>query len=842
VASYDNTVVTTSPANFNEGTNNPLTDPVNDSGVGPTLRDGTYYPTDLNQVFKADARMMKSRIYNAFFNQEIVKNLFFEAAWQREVYDREWAAWMTYNFGTDLKVDPNQYLPDGVTPNPYAGDFYFAGDAKSQKGEWERDEWRLSLAYTFDFSDHFENNWLKRMGRHVLAGLYNDRRSESMDQEYRPRIVPKFRESTGLYYDPYIATYNYPDPDRVLLDEVDPLNVSQGSIRTLNFRAYVNNTGKYTIIEAPYNILSDRPYTFIDDNGEEWVVDPENAAVGTRGERLTTGRNTTGIKDKIITRQVAYTGYFFGDRLVYTFGYREDELNSADEKAPDWTWLNRETGNTESAGFIAHRDLYGYYDFDSDIATSDEGITRYHGFVLHPFRRWSWSLPLGADLSFHYSDSNTFQAATPRVDADGRTIPGEQGDGVDKGFTLSLFRNKFTMRYNEYEINAGPAPSDFNRIRGMIRPTARYMLYGFGAADPNGDGVPANQDYDEFIGLFPDWPLVNRPGADPRRVYPFWAGQNFANGDFGNELDPYTATADRFAQGKEITIGIRPTDNINIRITYSEEEVTETNIAGAWVEFVNEFIDFMDNSPNTRFVEGYNPSDNQKQYNDPNGFDMDGLDLDPDDGLAPGIDYFRWDQIPNGGGENSRALTDPKTPWGQDNGSVDGGWGRETMRERYIREAVFDATGGINIIQAFEGKPNDFVQQKRMNVNASYRFREGFLNGTTVGFGYRWREAPVIGLQAVPFINEDGEQQGFQPDVNQLIEGESEDYFDLTLSHTGKFKWIDKSRYTARLIVRNLFPDDDLLVPRSIDSLSGNVLRAKRVPDRQFVVSFELRM
>ncbi|NDV61020.1 hypothetical protein G0Q06_01000 [Puniceicoccales bacterium CK1056] len=839
VQSYNNTVVPGLRTNYG-GVNDPLVDPVNVDNRGTTFVDGSYYPTTLNQLYYNESERDHNKVYNIFLNQEILENLYLEAAWQREDYGDSLGTWMTFNSSTQLTVDPNQFLPDGVTPNPYVGELYFEGDGKYERGERDRDEYRLALSYDFDFKDHFDNVILRNLGRHRLAGLYNNRQSESINQEYKPRIVPKFNEATGLYYDPQIPNFPYFDAARPLIDSVDPLNLSQGTDRTFHVRNYVTLNGNYSIIQPPFDLLNGQPISFLDANGEEWILDPENAAVGTNGERLTTGRNTVGVKDKITTAQFAYTGYFFDDRLVYTFGYREDELESADEIAPEWTWLNRETGTTQSGGFIAHRSLYGYEKFGSEDTDRDSGITRYHGVVLHPFRGWRWKLPLGADLSLHYSKSDTFQANTPRVDANGITVPGEQGEGEDYGFSLSLFKNKFSMRFNRFKVTSSPSIGAFNGIRGRIRPTVRNLLYGFGAADPNGDGTPAFQDYEEFTTLlFPDWPFLDDPSADARKIYPFWASDNFNTGDFGNELDPYTTIASAEATGTEITIRVSPIDNLDIRFTYTEQEVIQTDIAGNWMRFIDKFTAFMDNSPNTLFVEGYNPADNQAQYTDPNGFDMDGLDLDPNDGLAPGIDYFRWDQIPNGGSENSRALTDPNTPWGQDDLSTTGGWTRTTLRERFIEQAV-NSNQGVNFVQSLEGRPNDFVRQKRFNINAMYRFRDGALRGTSVGLAYRWREAPTIGVLAVPFID-DGVQVGFKPDTSKFIKGKAEKSIDLTLSHSGRFRPISNSRYTVRLIARNLFPGDNI-VPAAIDSFTGETLTAIRTNGRQFVVSFELKM
>ena len=867
LTSYENTVETRPPMNVGSD-NEPYLDPVNTPPAGTTFLDDTYYPTDTNWLYNTEYELDRETIYNVFFNQRILPGLDFEFAWQREGYSDSDSAMMGGQGGAQLKVDANRYLPDGVTQNPYAGEYYFDGYPQYNLGERDRDEYRATLAYRFDFAEHFDRQWIRYLGRHSVAGLYNVRQSESMIQQYFPAFLPKFDETTGQYYDPLIANFEYLIPGRVLLGEVvDPSsgNSTYGASSTnwerrLGFRSYVSLRGESNIPTDGFDLVRDPVLTFTDANGEAWTIDPQNAAIGTNGERLVTGGDANGVKDKVTTHQISYNGSFLDGRVVYTFGWRKDEIRAGLERSPEFTWLNLENGDSSTTGgFVPHRSLYTY-DYGTPDESNDSGITRYHGVVLHPFRGRSMNLPWGADLSLHYSKSGTFQANTGFVDADGNNVPGEEGDGRDYGFTLSLFDGKFGMRYNDYKVTSNPATGSFDRIRGAVRPTVRNMLYGFGAADPNGDGIPAFRDYDEFVSIFPDWPMLNDPTADPRRIYPFDASGNFVTGDFGDEIENYQTLSSSVATGREITVRYSPTRNLDIRVTYSEQEVVDTDIAARWVQWVDEFIDMMDNSPSGLFVEGYNPADNQAQFRNPNGFDMDGLDIDPNDGLAPGIDYFRWDQIENGGGENSRNLTTPNRPWGQNVGNpnpatattpgvvvtnpalvgANTGWGNSTLREQFIGRAVNGATG-TSVIRGLDGRANDFNRSERYNINAMYRFSEGVLKGTSVGLAYRWRAAPVISLQALPNINPDGTQEGFLPDSTQLIRGDVEDAVDLTLGYAGRSSWFGGTRYTIRGIVRNLFPESDRLIPTAIDTLNGNTLTAARVDGRQYIVSLELK-
>ena len=62
-------------------------------------------------------------------------------------------------------------VPDGVTPNPYAGRLYFDGLAGYSQGWNKSDEWRAALSYELDLKDRWRNRLGRLLGRHRLAGI-----------------------------------------------------------------------------------------------------------------------------------------------------------------------------------------------------------------------------------------------------------------------------------------------------------------------------------------------------------------------------------------------------------------------------------------------------------------------------------------------------------------------------------------------------------------------------------------------------------------------------------------------------------------------------------------------
>src|SRR5207253_2895632 len=71
-------------------------------------------------ILQADYGSQKNKNYNLEFEQQIARNLYFNAVWFRQDFKQS----SNYTVGqlnaTGVYVDENKYLPDG-TPNPYVG-------------------------------------------------------------------------------------------------------------------------------------------------------------------------------------------------------------------------------------------------------------------------------------------------------------------------------------------------------------------------------------------------------------------------------------------------------------------------------------------------------------------------------------------------------------------------------------------------------------------------------------------------------------------------------------------------------------------------------------------------
>ncbi|MEM9158176.1 MAG: hypothetical protein AAGB46_03930 [Verrucomicrobiota bacterium] len=776
-----------------------LVDQTNKSTDGITLVNDDYYPTDVNTMFNTDWEDDRSTIFNVFFNQEILRNLHFEGAFQREDYTDFASQSMFFNSSVTAKVDPNAYLPNGGE-NPNFGRIYFQGNSQWVEGFRDREEWRASLSYELNFEDS-DNRWIEMLGSHRFAGLISELETQTMDQEFRYQVPEGFVDFTGA--------------------------AVAGEL--ISTRSYVSTDGTGSIIpEVDY--LPGSVWSITDATGRIFDIDPSNAAIGDNGERLITGRNTNGSKQQLETEQFAYNGFLFGGRVVLTYGLRTDTLNSGEELEPSVLVGGVDAG---SVGYIPHFSQFTFEDFDPEEEQS--GDTTLKGIVIHPTK--GLDLPLGSSLSFSYSESDTFQPNLSALNPDGSFQKGEEGEGEDVGVRLGLFEGKFSLRYNEYETIAGPTNLllPFRRFRFAMRPVARDIV----------DLVESEADWRAH---FPNWPLED-VAADPSKIWPFESGAGWDAKNFFNFGDPYAMSADSSAEGKEIQINWKPIENLDIRFTWNEQEVVQTNIATQWIDLAEQLEAIMD-LPTTRFVEGRIPglvgktnlpnpgwlADQGRNISDPdvdfaNGWDMDGQDLDPNDGLPAGLDYFTWDQIPDGNGAGRSTQTNNQLYRG-------GAWGsdldRISMRERWIQN-VYNGNSSIPVMQAYEGRPNDFVRQNRWNMNFMYRFTEGKFKGFRVGGGYRWREAPAIGFRP-QIVN-----GATVPDTSVLLYGEEEKFLDLSFGYRGNAEWLGDRRYTVNLNIRNVLDDGDP-VPSRRDFFTNEPLTLVRVQGRQASLSFGVEL
>ncbi len=402
-----------------------------------TLRDARIVPLDLNLFGNSRGQKLNSDLMNVFLEQRLAENLFLELAYNREDLD-ERTADSGFSAGT-IKVDANRFLPDGVTTNPNAGRYYIQGRATGSEFWENREDWRATLSYEFDFAKKFRGSkifpWL---GRHRLAGLASGSDFTRRGHQLQRGIIDAAPVVNGVTYT--TGTVGRPTG-------TGTLNWATDGRRDLQTRYYLNGPSG-NIVGHPFGDLFGT-WKFTDNAGRT-INAPLFDSLYTNAEGwnlVRTGSGPEGTRTRVDTKMLALQSYLLKDRLVLLFGYRKDDAKSAtiDPKyqVRDFSGLYPSAANARIGAWGA----------------AQAGITRTIGAVAH-LTRWA---------SLTYNHSNTFQPNIGRFDPYGREYPGATGEADDVGVSLGLFDGKLLVRASHFQNSAGPTRAGNTGFNDPIR-------------------------------------------------------------------------------------------------------------------------------------------------------------------------------------------------------------------------------------------------------------------------------------------------------------------------------------------------------------------------------------
>ncbi|MSU24990.1 MAG: TonB-dependent receptor [Opitutus sp.] len=324
----------------------------------------------------------------------------------------------------NLFIDANERLSDG-TVNPFFGRPYIGVWRPSSYDQpLLRNTYRLQLAYQLDLRrEKSELHWL---GHHQFSGYSEYKSAVQRRISYRDTIT-----SDHAWLPAGVARA---DPSTVV---------------TINyFRYYVGDAVGQNVDYGPAPFaLGQYPYRW--GNALTNAIRTENATLGqaVATDATAAGGNTRRI---LKTRGGVVQSTFFDDRLVTTFGLRNDRNYNTTGVTP----------TLQSDGIHVNESSLNQW------ATRDwafnQGQTKTAGAVLKPLR---W-------LNLHANASDSFQPNTYAVDLHLQPLSDPSGKGTDYGFTLKLFDGKLVARVNRYEtkqLNSrnGQTATLATRVRGL---------------------------------------------------------------------------------------------------------------------------------------------------------------------------------------------------------------------------------------------------------------------------------------------------------------------------------------------------------------------------------------
>lgn len=326
------------------------------------------------------------------------------AGWFRQEFQRV-AANFIDNTDSVLYVDVNEKLLDGRANPNFKRPYFQALGAITTDGREISDTQTADLAYQINPTKL--PRWLSWIGSQRLGSHAEVRRADTVS--YR---------ASQLIADDHAWTNR-------------ANRVSTGAIIQ---RYYVGDTQGQNIDYSPSaikNISGSYPLRWFNNLTGQWVDEPtvvENLGV------IGTTRN----REEIRTFNATAQSFFFKERLVTTFGWRQDRRR---ERTSQPNVVDPTTG------LVNNEPLKNWGVWTDDqgpvVRDSQRGQTRTFGAVVKPLR---W-------LNVHYNQSDSFFPQVVRQQLDLKSnIPNPRGEGKDYGFSFIALENRLHVKINRYQV------------------------------------------------------------------------------------------------------------------------------------------------------------------------------------------------------------------------------------------------------------------------------------------------------------------------------------------------------------------------------------------------------
>jgi outer membrane receptor protein involved in Fe transport len=442
-----------------------------------------------------------------------------------------------------LYVDVNERLLDG-RPNPYFLRPYInALEPTSNRQPFLRDTYRAQLAYQLTLSP--EKGWLSWLGDHSFAAYGEYKNTVQANYRFRDAILddhawlpPGGNRAAGAT----VARSYY----RYYLGDATGQNIEYGS------PAWRNPGGTYSL--NWYNAATG-----------QWVAEK-----ATLGEAYYNAANPQRNGNIIKTVGAVTQNHFFHDRIVTTFGWRQDKNYNrlagstslaADGISPDYStdrvwpndWVFRE-GPTKTAGVVVKP--FRDYAAIKRQAEQGSGITAYLAGVVN-------------SLTLHYNRSDSFQPAAVAQTLQAVLLPDPTGQGKDYGFSLQLLPdNKLILRFNQYDNTQVKSRAGDS---GIIATRAGRLDFAFAG----------NNDQFNLQRQATSWVTTANPTFTTQQVQAEVARQ------MGFPLDqlakmnayPIADVSDVNSKGKEIELNYNPTRFWTTKVAIGQQLSVDRNLS-----------------------------------------------------------------------------------------------------------------------------------------------------------------------------------------------------------------------------------------------------------------------
>lgn len=452
-----------------------------------------------------------------------------------------------------LLIDVNERLLDG-TSNPYFLRPYIGQDQPRttyEPAKW--DTFRAQLAYKLDLTQ--ESGWLKYLGLHTLTG-YN---------EYKYRINRRYsyREAILSPSTWIPAGQSRGNQGAITGGPAAALNITRSYLRY-----YVgDNTGN----NVDYGPTDFQPgtYNFVWGNTATGVFNRESDLLGLAAVTDSTGGGSNA-KVLLKTNGGVLQSHFWSDRIVTTFGLREDQQYSRAGGTPQ---------KLNADGITFNYDSINHWAPNWKLLS---GKTTQGGVVLRPFRdtalvnrmdRGGGAGRFFADvlngLSLTYNKSDSFLPQSPAISLQQVEIPNPTGKGEDYGISLDMMEGRLRIRANHFDNtqlnkSGGDAGTIAQRVTRIdITSTAAFLLTTQATA----------------------WVTAQNPSFTTQQVLDEVARQIGVSTNLQNTLiqefsaGTLSSTQDVKAKGTELEIFYNPTKYWTVAASATDTQAINSNVS-----------------------------------------------------------------------------------------------------------------------------------------------------------------------------------------------------------------------------------------------------------------------
>lgn len=760
----------------------------------PSVTDQSIYDWTSVNLNSMNFGSAKNTNYNVELEQELPGKIFVNAGWFRQDYEQRTNYTVAQLNVATLFVDTNKNLPDG-TPNPYFGKPYLEDqDPDSYYNASLDDHYRAMVAWTPDFTQ--DNGWTKWLGRHQVLGLWS--RDEYMATSIRQRLQYLSSTSdTGRYR--FMNNSN---------------NNADGTPTGWNFQSTSLRRTYYLASPSDPNGVVTRSAGYWDNmsyTGDIKVYDYDQSKFTT--VNMTTGFSDfdagTGRNQRLIdSMSGGITSYLWDNRLIATFGVREDQYkarvtntglpavkdSAGNEIAPAITNAQKWVNGVYQRDFLFNR--WGPY---NELT----GTTRTLGGVLRPFQRWNaidrradngsllWQFV--RDFGISYNESDNFNPpSTALGDFYGKALPKPVGEGKDIGFQFSVLDNRLFARVTWFEasnLNENiSAPVVFGRLSSNIDMTL-FRNWARTISLINMGRDPTSTTFGDALSTTEETALQAEAAKIWKLPYDYYSTLPYSTG----------ATRNAEAKGIEAEVNYNPTRNWTLKFTFGKQDTKYASVLKEFTPWADERMAVWKAAKATDYL--------LPQYRQYATYTTSG-------GRAVDLTNF-WSSYGYNSNlypENANAFANPEANW---NGVV---------------------APQLALDRDLQGQSVQGQRKFRWSFVTNYTFTGGLLKGFTVGGSQRWEDKAVIGyLGKASGVNKyNGVAVMDMADITKPVYDPEHYYTDLWVSY--RFTtWSNKIRAKVQLNVANVFEDGGL---RAVAvNYDGSPYSYRIIDPRQFTLT-----